>query len=48
MQEHGQNNFCVILIRNDMGGFKSLKEGQKIFEATQGPKGNQASSMPAA
>ena len=33
----------------DMGGFKSLKEGQKVsFEITKGPKGNQASSIRAA
>jgi CspA family cold shock protein len=29
-----------------MGGFKSLKEGQKVtFEVTQGPKGKQASNI---
>jgi len=28
------------------GGFKSLKEGQKVsFEVTQGPKGKQASNI---
>jgi CspA family cold shock protein len=33
----------------DMGGFKSLKEGQKIsFEVTQGAKGKQASKIRAA
>ena len=32
----------------NMGGFKSLKEGQKIsFEVTQGPKGRQASNIQA-
>ena len=31
----------------NMGGFKSLKEGQKIFEVTQGPKGKQASNIQA-
>ena len=29
-----------------MGGFKSLKEGEKVqFEVTQGPKGKQASNI---
>jgi CspA family cold shock protein len=29
-----------------MGGFKTLKEGQKVtFEVTQGPKGKQASNI---
>jgi CspA family cold shock protein len=29
-----------------MGGFKTLKEGQKVqFEITQGPKGKQASNI---
>jgi len=29
-----------------MGGFKTLKEGQKVqFEITQGPKGKQASDI---
>jgi cold shock protein len=33
---------------NNMGGFKTLKEGQKIkFEVTQGPKGKQASNIQA-
>jgi CspA family cold shock protein len=33
----------------EMGGFKSLKEGQKVsFEITQGPKGKQASAIRAA
>ena len=32
----------------NMGGFKSLKEGQKIsFEVIQGPKGKQASNIQA-
>jgi CspA family cold shock protein len=32
-----------------MGGFKTLKEGQKVsFEVTQGPKGKQASNIQAA
>jgi len=32
-----------------MSGFKTLKEGQKVqFEATQGPKGKQASNIQAA
>jgi CspA family cold shock protein len=32
----------------NMGGFKSLKEGQKIsFEVAQGPKGKQASNIQA-
>ena len=32
----------------NMGGFKSLKEGQKVtFEVTQGPKGKQASNIQA-
>lgn len=32
-----------------MGGFKTLKEGQKVsFEITQGPKGKQASNIQAA
>jgi CspA family cold shock protein len=31
-----------------MGGFKTLKEGQKVsFEVTQGPKGKQASNIQA-
>jgi CspA family cold shock protein len=30
----------------NMGGFKSLKEGQKVsFEVVQGPKGKQASNI---
>jgi CspA family cold shock protein len=29
-----------------MGGFKTLKEGEKVtFEVTQGPKGKQASNI---
>jgi CspA family cold shock protein len=29
-----------------MGGFKTLKEGEKVqFEITQGPKGKQASNI---
>src|SRR5258705_11373199 len=32
-----------------MGGFKTLKEGQKVsFEVTQGPKGKQASNIQSA
>lgn len=32
----------------NMGGFKSLKEGQKVsFEVAQGPKGRQASNIQA-
>ncbi len=32
----------------NMGGFKSLKEGQKIsFDVAQGPKGRQASNIQA-
>jgi CspA family cold shock protein len=32
----------------NMGGFKSLKEGQKVsFEVAQGPKGKQASNIQA-
>lgn len=32
----------------NMGGFKTLKEGQKVsFEVTQGPKGKQASNIQA-
>jgi cold shock protein len=32
-----------------MGGFKTLKEGQKVtFEVNQGPKGKQASNITAA
>lgn len=32
----------------NMGGFKSLKEGQKIsFEVAQGPKGRQAANIQA-
>ena len=31
-----------------MGGFKTLKEGQKVsFEVTQGPNGKQASNIQA-
>jgi cold shock protein len=31
-----------------MGGFKTLKEGQKVsFDVTQGPKGKQASNIQA-
>ncbi len=30
----------------NMGGFKTLKEGQKVsFEVSQGPKGKQASNI---
>lgn len=33
----------------NMGGFKTLKEGQKVsFEITTGPKGKQASNIQAA
>lgn len=33
----------------EMGGFKSLKEGQRVqFEIVQGPKGKQASKIQAA
>ncbi|CAH0445813.1 Cold shock-like protein CspD [Ralstonia syzygii subsp. syzygii] len=32
-----------------MGGFKTLKEGQRVvFEVTQGPKGKQATNFQAA
>ena len=32
-----------------MGGFKTLKEGQKVtFDVTQGPKGKQAANIQAA
>ncbi|AMP36833.1 MULTISPECIES: cold-shock protein [Ralstonia solanacearum species complex] len=32
-----------------MGGFKTLKEGQRVvFEVTQGPKGKQATNIQAA
>lgn len=32
----------------NMGGFKSLKEGQKVsFDVAQGPKGRQASNIQA-
>jgi CspA family cold shock protein len=32
----------------NMGGFKTLKEGQKVsFDVTQGPKGKQASNIQA-
>ncbi len=33
----------------NMGGFKTLKEGQKVsYEVTQGPKGKQATNIQAA
>ena len=39
----GSDDFFVHFSAINMGGFKSLKEGQKVsFDVTQGPKGKQA------
>ena len=46
--DDGSRDLFVHYSEIKMGGFKSLKEGQKIsFEATQGPKGIQASNVQA-
>ena len=48
-QDNGGEDLFAHFSAIDMGGFKSLKEGQKVsFEITKGPKGNQASSIRAA
>ena len=44
--DDGSDDLFVHFSSINMGGFKSLKEGQKVnFEVTQGPKGKQASNI---
>ena len=46
--DDGSEDLFVHFSAINMGGFKTLKEGQKItFEAIQGPKGKQASNIQA-
>lgn len=45
----GSEDLFVHFSAINMGGFKTLKEGQKIsFDVTQGPKGKQASNIQSA
>jgi CspA family cold shock protein len=47
--DDGSDDLFAHFSAINMGGFKSLKEGQKVsFEITQGPKGKQASNIQAA
>jgi len=47
--DNGGDDLFAHFSSIEMGGFKSLKEGQKVsFEVTQGPKGKQASAIKAA
>jgi CspA family cold shock protein len=42
----GEGDLFAHYTAIQMGGFKTLKEGQKVqFEVTQGPKGKQASNI---
>lgn len=44
--DDGSGDLFVHFSEIKTGGFKTLKEGQKIsFETTQGPKGKQASNI---
>jgi CspA family cold shock protein len=46
--EDGTGDLFVHFSAIQMGGFKTLKEGQRIsFETVQGPKGKQASNIQA-
>ncbi len=45
----GEDLFAHFSAINNTGGFKTLKEGQKVnFEVTMGPKGKQASNIQSA
>ena len=47
--EDGGEDLFAHFSAISMGGFKTLKEGQKVtFDVTQGPKGKQASNIQAA
>ncbi len=47
-QDSGGSDLFLHYSAINMGGFKSLKEGQRVrFDVTQGPKGNQASNIQA-
>jgi CspA family cold shock protein len=47
--ENGGEDLFAHFSAINMGGFKTLKEGQRVsFDATQGPKGKQASNIQAA
>jgi CspA family cold shock protein len=44
--EDGSEDLFAHFSAINMGGFKTLKEGQKVsFEVIQGPKGKQASNI---
>lgn len=44
--EDGSADLFVHFSAINMGGFKTLKEGQKVsFEVIQGPKGKQAANI---
>ncbi len=44
--EDGSDDLFVHFSAINMGGFKTLKEGQKVsFEVIQGPKGKQAANI---
>ncbi|KAF0206060.1 MAG: cold shock protein [Gallionellaceae bacterium] len=46
--DDGSDDLFVHFSAINMGGFKTLKEGQKVsFEAIQGAKGKQASNIQA-
>lgn len=46
--DDGSGDLFVHFSAINMGGFKTLKEGQKIsFETTLGPKGKQATNIQA-
>lgn len=47
--DDGSDDLFVHFSAINMGGFKTLKEGQKVsFEAIQGAKGKQASNIQSA
>lgn len=46
--DDGSDDLFVHFSAINMGGFKSLKEGQKVsFDVAQGPKGKQAANIQA-